>query len=682
MITFAVTNVKLFTLDPLGAVKKELVGVTEFNRNRIGEYKKMEIYYTASSLANVSLYFDPALFFNISAINPISPNQPTSYWGYQVDAAVTVGISAMTLVCPIPYIANLIKNWEVSIEIVNATDFVISIKYFHIYDTLNYLTPNVEVNHAKLLKDRLANPTELSVSGDSVYTNAKVRPQFYIYGKDATDFTIFGSINHIVDNYQAGFYRKNAHQAPPYFIQESFILEDTAGVRTSFSSIEDTKVRFRTSTPGSCTSVYCWLIRTDTNDNTTDFLSNYEASFADIVTAGPGTIHNKIVGPATSPALVLGQYEVSFYVNKALLVSGGKYRVIAIPYDDTNPALTEVNSFISSEYSVALPSYNGGLNITGSIKDYIKEYTGNDLICVVEERLQSKLNIDFTNFSADILARLGLVVANDIRRYLTKVTCEIYTDPSATLRHYMARSFAVKMDPITYSVPFPVMALNFTVDNLEILFNYRNRYEPGTPNIQSVYMPGEIPLSSPTSNQFWGGKVLKVKFSMELFYDDYSTPFTDKLVFIQTIRPKTYDPISVEILKEDGEEIGNAEYFCSDVESCFKAKLNQPNAEEYKLITTTELAPGSIASIEENEVFVGILGQSTTSKIASQEESFSQTEIDHAKFCYNNSQFSLDLPYKISAIAKKIPPVIPFNARITEDDIVRDLETIDFRIIE
>ena len=69
-------------------------------------------------------------------------------------------------------------------------------------------------------------------------------------------------------------------------------------------------------------------------------------------------------------------------------------------------------------------------------------------------------------------------------------------------------------------------------------------------------------------------------------------------------------------------------------------------------------------------------------KIFSSETSYSESELTFAKFCLNNANFNLNLPYKISAIAKRVPAAIPPNARETENSILRDLETTDFRIIE
>lgn len=681
-LTINVTDAKLYTLLPNGTVKKELDNPSEFDKNRIGEFKRIELYYTASSLANLALYFDPALFFNAGTINPLIGTQPTYFWGYQIDAAATVGTYSMILNIPVPYVAALYKNYTVTLEIVNATDFIITIDYYHLYDLNSYLQ-NVEVNHSKLLKDRSANAVELSVSGDSVYTNGKCRPQFYLYAKDITDLTQYNLVNYIVDGYQAGFYAKNAQQASPYFDQPEWILSDSVGTVSSLSLAEDIKVRFRVASPGVSDSMHVWMIRTDTTNNTIDFRANYEASFAKIVTLGGfATINNKIKAPSVAPALVTGKYEVSFYVDKTKLTAGAKYRFIGIPYDDTNPVMTEVNSFISEEYSVGLPSYSGAYDIVGTIKDFAKEFTGNDLVCVIEERLQSILNVDYSAgvFSADILARLGLVVPNDITRYLTKIKCEIYQDIDAYTRHYFKRSVAVKSGFLGgYAIPSDLQMTN-SAGVLNLKWNYRNRYESWIPNIETTYLG--VPIPVPTANQNWGGRELKVRFSLELYYDDYSTPFTDNLIFIQTIRPKGYTS-DVEIFKEDGETIGNAEYFCADEESCFKAKLNVASPEEYKLITTVEKAPGASGTIAENEVWTGVLTQLTSDKFASQEESFSETEADYSKFCLDNEKFVLNLDYKISAIAKRVAPPIPVDGRITEDDILREVEgSTDYRIIE
>jgi hypothetical protein len=107
--------------------------------------------------------------------------------------------------------------------------------------------------------------------------------------------------------------------------------------------------------------------------------------------------------------------------------------------------------------------------------------------------------------------------------------------------------------------------------------------------------------------------------------------------------------------------------------------LNVPNPEEYNLITTIELAPGTISNIEENEEWLGVLAQLNSLKIASSETAYSESEATFAKFCLNNSLFNLNLQYKISAIAKRVPIVA--NCAL-ETEVPNDFETENNIIIE
>lgn len=687
MIGITIDSIEVFTLNPDGSEYKPLDSSTFLKKNRIGEYKKIRVNYVSSeSIADTVIYFVPALFLKSGTVPPFTDAPTGSYYSYLIDSVPTVDTYEMNLNASVGYVPDLIKNNLCELIIDSATEFSIELSFYQLYDLLSFLTPSYEDNRWKLLNDRWNNGSTLSVVGDSIYTSDKFRPHFYLFIQKTADLANKFSITTSVEGYQGGFYNKNELQAAPYFTQQEFIIEDPLGnTITKISSTFDTKVRFRCVAPDTVTEVFVWLIkvtgRGGVTDPTVDMKTFYEASTENILTVGGSTtIDNKIKSPSTAPALITGKYEISFHIDKSLVLPGELYRVIAIPH--YNMEVYEVNSFISNMLEVDLPTFNGnGYEFTGTLTDYNKEFTGNDLVCVVEERIKSKLVVDYSGdvFKDDILARLGLVVPNDIYTYLQNIKCEIYEDIGTT-RHYYKRSQAsFSLFLLAWAIPSDMSFTNVG-GILTINWDWRNRYESWIPNIESQ-ISGFI-LMSPTSNQNWAGRTLKVKYSLQLNYYDYAVPFSDNLVFIQTIRPKGYTS-DVEIFKEDGEEIGNAEFFCSDESECLKAKFNLPNPEDYNLITTVEKSPGTITSIEENEEYLGELAQLDSDKFASQEVSYSETEATFGKFCLDNSKFVLNLPYKISAIAKKKPNVIPEDGRITEDDIVREVEeTTDIRLIE
>lgn len=670
------TDIKLFTIKPDGTEAFELPN-THWDRNRIGEYKKLKLYfntapYSPQSIAGLTIYFTPALFLQTGAGNTFAGGKPTEYWSFTVDAGATPGTYLMVrnplIVTPI----ELTNNYEVEIVISDTDDFQIHIKYFQLYDLNSFINSNLEQNRFKLLKDRAANASTLTVSGNSVYNNAAYTAQFYVYIQDDSNTLVNSNLQFQVNNYEAGFYAKNSHETAPYFTNETFSLSDGTNPVSTLMLGQDTQLEFTFDSLGFPDTVFLWLIRVDTNDNTVDFIQNYDASFIDcLTTVGTATIDNKFKSPSTGVTLVGGTtYKVNVWIDNTLLNFNETYRIIAIPYYTATLTEFNVNSFISDEYVVSqLPNFQGdGLTFTGSITDYLNEYFGNDLICIIEERLKSKLDVSYyyNGFAGDIFNRLGLTIANDIRRYLINVKVEVFETIGTTTQLFDTLT-ASKIDPVTYQQPTG-LTLTFNDENLVIEYDFRVRYESWVTNLQTSI--SGVPLANPNDNQNWANRDLTIRFTLELFYDDYAVPFSDFITFDQVIHPKDYEPDVIEIMNEDNSAINDDTYYCLDEDSCLKAELTLPydDEENYKLITTVEKSPGSITTIEEHETFTGELTQETTTKIISQEENYSETETNFGKFCLDNSEFFVNEVYKISAIAKKLTPPCTFaSGQLTLD---------------
>jgi len=343
----------------------------------------------------------------------------------------------------------------------------------------------------------------------------------------------------------------------------------------------------------------------------------------------------------------------------------------------------EVNTFISEEEIVvdALPQYDGnGLDFTGSLSDCDDNYSGNNLECVVEERMRANLRVDFAadKWKNDIFARLGIVVPNDIRRYLTQVFIDVHEETTVgltTTKHTFAMPILNKTGPTTYTTA-PGVALDFSVaDQATFRYEFRNRYEAHLSNLYT-YVNGVL-LTSPTSTMNWAGRTIRLEWNLVFFYDDYTTPFSDTIKYTQIVRPKDYEIDSFYIQEKDsdfsgkGDAIEWPDFECTEDGMCYQARITNDSS-GYKLITIIESNPGNATvTLEEREEWVpDVLPQLTTNKYYNQESDFGQTTADVAKFCVDASKISLNLPYKISAIAKQ---VIPENGRILSDGIDRDL---------
>lgn len=687
MSTIAITleGRKLFTLNPDGTDLVQLQDPAEFNKNVIGERKRVELHYSASlSISGAQIYFDPALYLQVGAPS-LAPNIPNQAWTYYVPPSLAAGTYNMSLVFPPPYNIGLLKNWNAKFVYINSTSFKILLEYFQLYDLNNFLSVASEDNRFKLTKDVVTDPQEITTAiANSIYTDASIIPQFYIY-IDNIISEDNGFLNTMLSDYKAGFYNKSATDGAPYFTLPVWGLEVDALPVSTMALDKDTKVTFGVTAPGVVDKIFIWLIKSSANDNTVDFITAYDASYLNITTvAGSATLSNKIKAPSTDPTLNAGKYEVSFMVDKTKLLFGEKYRFIAVVYE-SGYGLVDVNSFISDEYTLnQLPQFTGdGYIFKGLLEDYESTYEGNALQCVVEERMKSRLTVDYSTyniFSDDILNRLGLSVANDIRKYLTKITVEVYSN-DGTYIQYFERLVSTRIDPVNYTV-VPNLELVFTSGELEVIYSFRNRYESGVVNLETYLVAGNVPIIPANANQDWGGRDLFIKYSLELFYDDYSTPFSDTIIFEQKIYPKTYgDEIVIRELPD--KVIYDTTYFCSgDDMVCLVAILTGvDNPEDYNLITTFEPLPGNSNTLDENEEWVGAdstLPQLQSVKILTSQTSFSETLAGKAYFCIIPTKFFINLPYKISAIAK----LKSSCERITEDDSLRLQEDSEIRLME
>lgn len=632
------------------------------SENRIGERKRLHFEFTSdTSLANTNIYISPALFIaNGYVLNVLGP--PAVCWSCNIP-----NTSAATYTCSYNGGGNIFPdraiNYEVSVEVIDGTHFKVYVDFFQTYDTGSYLTPVNDDNHARLLKDRPANTSELVVSGSSVYNDTNVDGRCLIYVEDAVTDSNYGYSEVTLGGYKAGFFSYNNHNAAPYFSVPAWTVKYAGNAVTNIKSIGDNDVEFTISSPAAPTAMYMWIIRTDTNNMLTDFITNYEHDLQDITSSNTGG--TKIKGPYVDLALVSGTtYKATFKIDGTLLTVGGTYRMIAVVYNTSG--VYKVNSFISDEYSVSADNeYTGeGIEFKGRLCDVQREFTGDNLECVIEERMKSKIRLNFFNdkFKDDVFNRLGLVITNDIRRYLTSIEFTIYeeyTNYLGDVKNIFDYRVLNKISMASYLGGD--IDSDFQTDYAEFAAEWRNRYETATSCIQTLV--NDVNFLPLQADQYWGGKTLKIDWKFTFYYDDYVSPFTDEMVYTQQIRVKDYEPALIEI-SSDSDIIP----WCNNVNICMAATVDPTQiTSEYNLINNIEVYPGNSSAIEEREEWVpDELAQETTDKISDQEIAFDETEAGKAKWCIDTSKLSLNSQYKISAIAKKYYARYRF---ITEDSL-------------
>lgn len=681
----------LKTLFPDGSVRYSWNGSKSVlnAKNRIGEIKRIEFFVRSDvSFASANLYFNPALFVSNGIIGPTT-GAGSHYWSYPLPATLPVGTNyTAALSTTGTSNVNLIKNRTLRINVIDDFNLKITLDYVHIYDEDGYFDFNNEDNHDKLLKDKKNAPTELTVSGASVYNSTKRDARIYMYVEKQGNPLDKGSITLSLENYNAGFYNHNSLQTPPYFTNPIWILERLSVVKTNLSHVIDTDVTFKIDSPNSVGKVLMWLIRTDTVDNTIDFLTNYDYDLQDIKSSNLSS--SVISAPMTSPTYDSGStFKVTFKLKASELVYGAKYRMIAVVYERDVERL-DVNSFISEEIVVnEVPCYEGnGIDFFGRLSDYHREFDGNHLVCAIEERLRSKLQMEYplNKWKDDIFNRLGLVVANDLRKYLSEITVEIYEehfDPLlGTVRNIYDLKTAVKSGPLTYSVPSG-MTLSFATNECEFWYDFRNRYEAGTLNMQTLV--NGINVTPPLDNQYWGGKILNLDWKLKFNYYDYFAPFTEEMIFKQVLEVRDYGSIAIfkQIGEGENDSVLEKTTFCQGDIMCLFGIATPPdgsNPEEYRLIVNIERAPGNIISIEEAEAWKGDeLPQLTTDKIYSQEIQYGETMENSAGFCVNTNKLLVNSQYKISVLAKRF---VERYRRVTEIGEPRKTEYGSQRTLE
>lgn len=626
----------------------------------IGEKKRAIMSFTTDyNMANVNLWIKFALFNQgIFSVSPSIAKSPMDY-AITFPPTITAGTYPIAFICPSGLNSNVQQNAEANLIIVDSTHFRIEFDFYQIYDELSYQNTSIQDNHSKLLKDCSVAPSELTLSSNKNCYNSNLSKLCTTFrfekGADFSDISMSSVWN-------SSFYNKNPINNSPYFNTPVWTLERTTPV-SNLSTITNTNVKFNINGATAVTKILGWIIRTDNFDNTVFMFDNYEADFKDIISTNPD-LNDKIIAPIVDISLLSGStYEVQYTIDASKLVGGAKYRLIAIVYDNVG---LKSNSFISDEYIVDhVPCFDGeGFNLAATLSDYQTEFTGNDLECVIEERMKSTISLDFTSdkWKNDILTRLGLTTSNDIRRYLTEVSVSIFDENHVTgigvIRNLYDLKVSSKYGLLSYSTQ-PGLTLDFTtVDKPVFTYEWRNRFENTVDCLQTTIdnTTNVIPVYG---KQYWGGKTLKIKWKLKFYYDDYILPFEDSIEIFQQIRVKNYDSdVSIEYNDGDGirgswnKEIKNV---CQGEEFCMGIVLNNNTLTNMKAIINIHPSGSGLNAINEAEAWVGDeLPQMLSPIFSSGDEDFSTiyTKLA-AKFCIDTSKLSVN-SYQVSGIAKKV----------------------------
>lgn len=642
------------------------------SKNRIGERKLLKLSVTSNSnIKFTSFYVSPGLFMPASYVCPFLGNKPPAYWNIAIGGSYTASmLMPMNYQAPTAAFPEPGRNILIYFQPLTDYTFVLWIYYNQTYDCGGYIDPTIDDNHSRLLKDSLVNPLELDVSGTTVYNSTTVDLRAYLYVQNNIAPANYGFIEwNAAYGYKGGFYNKNAHQAAPYFSNPVWLLERNAVTVTALSNIQDTNVTFKCDCPVAPTAMVLKIFRADTNNLAVDFETNYNLEISEIITGGPTV--GKIKNPFVGPTFVAGTtYKWTFNIDKSLINTGEQYRMIAIVYYNNFPVNYEVNSFISDQYdtNADAPYFGNGFNWLGRIGDTLYQYAGQQLTCSIEERMFSRLVMQFpaNKWKNDILARLGLTVNNDPTRYMTKIEFTIkspfaippsFTGEFGEVYDYRVLTRSTRGGGVRY-VGSGISMDTSTPDQIQFLADWRNRYESDQPNYASVvngtyYYPGG-------ASQNWGGASLEIEWRFTFYYDDYIVPFTDYIVYTQKMVVRDYVADTILKVSAQNPPFDTKEFWCNGEDMCLRGEivdnvLINP-ADYYFLITNIDPSPGNIATIKESEQFTPYLStflpQLTDPLIYAQDTAYGNTDALMGNFCVDESSLALG-DYKITVLAKR-----------------------------
>lgn len=617
------------------------------NRGMISERKRLTVTFnndvepdgvTLQTLAHALLYVNFALFLPLGFIYSSPTGPPNTGFNLKLPATL-VGSERIEMFFYSNGNTTLNTSKNLRCFFIGAashtdvtTQFGIEFEYYNTYDENTYFNNASKNNQWRFLSESV-DKQSFEVVPDSVYNSEKeLRANVYLQSNiiTSTEFTLLQQQN-LSFNSTGKF----------SFGTSTF---------TEFNKGSDTPVTILIPDSFALSDFYVKLIK-DKNDTSLDFISNYDLQENKI---DPGSSDNVFKGPFVKDVVSIdgeSYYELQFNIDYTLIDPNTNYRLLVVAYDFYS---TDTIGLLSSTITPTLVNpYNGsGFNIGGSLSDLQREFFGDELTCVIEERIKTKLYIDysFNSYAADILNRLGEIIPNDIRYYLQAVKLEIYqeyydSNVAGTVHLTLEESILNKVAYNTYQGNGIIATFN--VDNAEIEYTFRNRDDAGSqPLSQTVNNVAYFNIYNPLGNQYWGGKDLFIKWRLIFNYPT----FQDNVDYIQKIHIKDYDEAIVI------ERIGSTKYYVCDADDnlCYTAQVTSGvpdyNTSEWLLINTIE---SLVLPLQESEEWptIEIPGQ-ISPYLYDQSYTYNQSGIK-AEFCIHNEMLTVNQSFKFSAMAKK-----------------------------
>lgn len=651
----------------LNEVSQTGAGVLSGGVNSMSERKRLTATFehtpdeygaTGMTLPGANLFVNFSLFLQNGSVWTEPAGPPNS--GFNVILPTLPSSTVMTWYSNANSFPESCRNWSCSVILNSSTNFTLIFTYYNSFDEYSYLSNSTKNNEWRWLSEKVSQ-LNFNQYADS----------FYHSSKDIRVMTYLSKTGLTSEKYEVLLY---TGQGNTY--DTAMTLEDSDNnPLLALSTIHDTEVVAFFG--GSMTNVveyfYAKIIKL-ANDPNLDFQDNYDYDENWIDASNTGD--NTFIGPFTV-TFDTDHYELTFKIDHSLLVQGSKYRIIVLAYDEGtgSPSYTGAVNYLA--ISAVLPTTNVvaycdtdcspgpqvTLDFAGSISDINQTFSGNELTVAIEERLRSQLIIDYSSdkWKDNLECRFPpgsldeFSATNDIRKYLSAVTWEIYTEYEdanlgGTIRNVLGSSImqrsSISVALGAYVTNGIVFDFDTVAEQLTMYMDFRCRDEVNTP-CDSTTLDGS-PFFPVQDNQYWGGKDIFIDWTVFFYYNDFPTPFIDKLVFTQKLHVENYSE-SVMITQQ-----ADKVFVCPGETVCYDASILYASPEEYFLINTLEPVDSSgngNGLITEGEEFVpAVLAQQTTPVFFDQDEKYVGGD---AQFCFNPATLIPGQEYKLTAMAKK-----------------------------
>lgn len=684
------TNYRINTINPNGneiSIAADYTSPASYDKAAIAENKEFESIYeldAGETLIGKTIYITGG---SLNIGNAYPSGTPTSGYRYTVTAA-----SANNTVYLVPYIgcANNGANnemFKVTIEFTNIgtaypETFTVKVQQILGFDIENYRACDFYDNQTRLLKSKPSDASNLlaSANTDSFYNNASKILVNIIHVTEGTDYFR----DEIQVPFQACWYNKGLLNAAPYFSAPTVALEVNGVTATGLSPIKNTKVTLTNDCPVSPDHLVVTLIDVSNNNQAVTWWENYDYSAAEIVTDSStdaiSGYNSKFMSPSQLPTLTSGStYEMFFEIDGTQLVKGNKYRIIWTLYNlDPYYLLDdEVNTFISDEFTCDFYEPFSGVEfeLTGKLSDYQREYLGNNLEVIPEERIKAILDLEYWNGVDNSLAdTLGsrfigngsgtmTAIAGDIRSSLKSVNILLYYAEivaGQTYIHDVADVTIIRTGLNTYLLPdgteFEATGTDASFPAFQqacrLAYEFRVRYEADILNLRT-YIAGVL-QPQPLGSQDWTNKTIYIKWTLDFEYELMAPVEYDTVYFTHQIRVKDYENKRAEIDRNlDFLSVDDELQVLCDTDPFCPVSTIINLTDDYKHIVNLDRASYKVQNIKEEEVWTGVLDQLTTDELTDVDENYIY---DTADFCVDLELLNKNVNYKVAAIAKKEVP--------------------------